>query len=105
MMTWQIVLVLLACFGMTLILVHSKILNCPRKFISEKSDFFNDLLKCSMCTGWWVGLYYAFIMVLFSTYPLLFYFFTMPFASSGVSFLLERLSILIDDKIPECPDE
>jgi len=97
----DLVLLLLACFGMTLILVHGKILDCPRNFLSDKFGFFGRLIHCSMCTGWWVGLFFSFIWVLHETFPILFYFMSIPFASSGVSFLLERLSIFIDDKVQE----
>lgn len=97
----ELVLVLLACFGMTLILVHGKILDCPRNFLVERFGFFGKMIQCSMCTGWWVGLFFAFIWVLHGTFPYLFYFITLAFASSGVSFLLERMAIFIDDNVEE----
>ena len=95
----DLILMLLACFGMTLILVHGKIFDCPRNFLSEKFGFFGKLIHCSMCTGWWVGLFYAFIWVLFATFPWVFYLVTIPFASSGISFIFERLAIFLDDRI------
>lgn len=101
----ELILLLLSCFGMTLILVHGKIMDIPRDFLSNKFVFFKKLIHCSMCTGWWVGLFFAFIWTLHITFPVFFYFVTIPFASSGISFLLERIAIFIDDRIIEDSEE
>ena len=43
---------ILACYGMTTILVYGKIFNPVR----PKTGFFGDLFKCTLCTGFWVGM-------------------------------------------------
>lgn len=101
----DILLVLLACFGLTTILVDSLILEKFRSFVS-KIDFFKKLINCSMCTGFWVGIYFSvclFILLTFQNIGLpwwiirgIFYSLTIPFASSGVSWILERLGIIVD---------
>jgi len=90
----DVILLLLAAFGCTLILMYGEILSLLgiRQFI-EKYNFFKKLLKCSMCTGWWVGLVIAVIYLpLGSILP-------FAFASAGICFTLERAVILIDDNI------
>ncbi len=106
----EIILLLLAGFGLTSILVDSKIMEPFRNWIG-RIDFFNKLINCSMCTGFWVGLYYSFIMLFYLTFlhlgisiwitKGLFYFVTIPFATSGVAWLLERLTTIIDIKAHE----
>ena len=41
----------LTCYGLTQILVYGSIFNGFR----PKHGFLGDLLKCPMCTGFWVG--------------------------------------------------
>lgn len=45
----------MGCYGITMILVQSKIMAGFRDFLSEKSDVFKYLLNCMMCAGFWVG--------------------------------------------------
>ena len=90
----DVILLLLAAFGCTLILMYGEILSLLgiRQFL-EKYNFFKKLLKCSMCTGWWVGLVIVVIYLpLGSILP-------FAFASAGICFTLERAVILIDDNI------
>jgi hypothetical protein len=91
-----ILLYLFAGLGLTMIIVHSKIASRPRDYISSKSQFFKDLLHCSMCSGFYAGIYVAIV----KQFPdlatdLLLY----PFAISGFAFLFERIAIYIDDLI------
>jgi hypothetical protein len=106
----EIILLLLAGFGLTSILVDSKIMETFRGWIG-RIQFFDQLINCSMCTGFWVGLYYSVIMFFYLTLPsfgasvvvtkILFYFSTLPFATSGIAWLLERLTTIIDIKAYE----
>lgn len=101
----DVILILLACFGLTTILVDGKILYQFREWIG-KVNFFKELIECSMCTGFWVGLYFSFVMGITLLLEFLgissliikglFYFMTLPFASSGVCWLLERLGVILD---------
>ena len=47
----------LASFGITTIISVSKIFKPVREFIGTKSKFLGELLACSMCTGFWVGVF------------------------------------------------
>ena len=44
------------CAGLTVIIVSSSILEPVRSFITSKSDYVGNLINCTMCTGFWVGL-------------------------------------------------
>ena len=96
----DIILLLLACVGLTIILVDSKIMEKFRNFVS-RVKFFKDLISCSMCTGFWVGLYFAIVLILYLTFPQfkpIYYILTIPFASSFLSWICERASVIIDIK-------
>ena len=47
----------LASFGITTIVSVSKIFKPVRDFAETKSKFLGELLACSMCTGFWVGVF------------------------------------------------
>lgn len=46
---------IISCIGLHWILKYGTILNIPRKMIC-KFEFIDDLFKCSLCLGFWVGL-------------------------------------------------
>jgi hypothetical protein len=71
---------ILACYGMTMILVYGKIFDRIR----PNHHFF----KCCLCMGWWVGIFNWFIL------PTQFNWFTAGCISAGTSYLLSRL---VDD--------
>ena len=79
---------ILACYGMTMILVYSKIFNPIR----PKSGFLGDLFKCTLCTGFWVGIINWCIM-----WNLPFNIFIAGCMSAGTSYILN--SIIDDDGI------
>lgn len=76
---------ILACYGMTMIVVYGSIFNKFR----PKTGFFGKLFNCTMCTGFWVGIVNSFLL---ST-P--FNFFIAGCISSGTSYFLSRL---VDDE-------
>jgi len=88
-------LFLFACAGITFTIVHAEILDIwkIRPFI-HKIDFFKKLTSCSLCTGFWTGL---FVSIIF--YPETENYILLAFASSAFSFLFERSTILMDEKI------
>ena len=47
---------LLACTGITSIIIYGSIFNRPRGWLKSKSCILSELLKCTLCTGFWVGL-------------------------------------------------
>lgn len=52
--------ILLACLGLTYILIHSKVLNKPRNFL-KKNKFFSTLIRCHYCVGFWSGVFLMFL--------------------------------------------
>jgi hypothetical protein len=44
-------------YGMTSILVWGSIFENQRNWIKNKSNFFGDLISCTLCTGTWVGFF------------------------------------------------
>jgi len=89
-----ILLFLLACFGLTTIIVHGEIMDILkiRPFLN-KWNFTKKLIKCSLCVGVYVS---ALLSILYFPIQLLI---IMIFAGAGFSFLLERTVIFIDEKI------
>lgn len=57
---------LLACWGMTHIIVVSKILDPIRNYFIIKSPLMEYMLTCYQCSGFWVGLI---LYPFFSTIP------------------------------------
>lgn len=50
-------LFVLACMGLTLLIVDSGILDTPRAWLTSKSLKLGELLRCYQCTGFWSGLF------------------------------------------------
>lgn len=48
-------LFLFAGIGITNLAVNASILDIPRDFVSSYSTFFEELIACMMCSGFWVG--------------------------------------------------
>ena len=57
----NIIYVLIACIGLTIIITQSTLFSPFREFIERRSSFFGDLIECPMCTGFWVGLFMSFL--------------------------------------------
>lgn len=91
----------LAAVGLTFIIVHAKIMDKLKlRQMWEKIPFFKELFKCGLCTGFWVGVFYAtplFLLLLNGLFPVIFYITTLPFAISAMSFLYERTIIMLLD--------
>lgn len=45
----------LATYGMCYILMYGSILNGPRNFLMRKFRWFQNLITCPLCTGFWCG--------------------------------------------------
>ena len=52
------ILELLACVGLHWVLKYGTILNVPRNIL-KKIPLVNELLKCSLCLGFWCGVIVA----------------------------------------------
>lgn len=86
----NLLIFILISYGLTQILCYGKIFDKVR----PKSGFFGELLACSMCTGFWVGLFLWIIQPLTKLY----YFdnhvitgFLLACLSSGTSYLLDKI--------------
>lgn len=71
---------ILACYGMTMIILYGKIFNKIRP------DW--ELLKCSLCVGFWVGIFNSFLVNINLN------FFVCGCISAGTSYILDKI---IDD--------
>ena len=65
-MLLNILIFILACYGVTMLVVQSKITKPIRDFFIGKIELLHDLLSCMMCTGFWVG----FIASIFFNYSI-----------------------------------
>lgn len=69
-------LYLLGCYGVTIIVVSSKIFKPFREFFNNKIKIIHELLNCPLCFGFWVGvitsilLNYSISFSLFYSQPL-----------------------------------
>tara|TARA_R110000824_G_scaffold64449_2_gene168357 strand:- start:103 stop:417 length:315 start_codon:yes stop_codon:yes gene_type:complete len=84
----EIIIWILAAYGMSQILVFGSIFDNIRDWITKYSKFFGDLLGCMMCTSTWVGFFFS--LTFFSptlslvTIPYINIFFDGMLASGGV---------------------
>lgn len=53
---------LIACVGLTSILIYGSIFNKPRTWLKGRHKIIQDFLSCSMCIGFWVGLIYSLVL-------------------------------------------
>ena len=85
---------LLACAGLTFIIVHATIMDKLkiRSFL-QKFSFTRDLIKCSLCTGVYVSALFSFLYFPMKMAPLLI------FSGAIFSFLIERILILVDENV------
>jgi len=77
---------ILSCYGLTMIVVYSKILESARKKLeSFNSELLSYIIKCTMCTGFWVGMFNWFL------FDVDFGLFSAGFISAGTSYILSKL--------------
>ena len=55
----EILIWILAAYGMSNILVFGSIFENLRNWIKRHSTFFGDLISCMMCTSTWVGFFFS----------------------------------------------
>ena len=58
----SLIIFYLGCYGITILLVQSKILKPIREFFNGKIQKLYQMLNCMMCTSFWVGLLSILIM-------------------------------------------
>lgn len=88
---------LIACFGLTQILMYGSILNEVRASITRIA-FFKKLLECSLCVGfhvgWFIGLFRYDIISQYCDIMI------FAFASAGFCFFFDRLLEFILSSTP-----
>lgn len=55
--------VIIGLSGLTIIMSAGNIFESTRNFISNKNKFFGELVSCPMCLGFWVGLFFGFLIL------------------------------------------
>ena len=79
----KLILVTLAAYGLCHILMYGTIFNIPRAKLT-KIKFFKELLSCSLCVGFWVGLFLSafteYNFILFALY------------SAATCYIIDRLT-------------
>lgn len=89
----NIILGLIASVGLTFIILQGRIFKEVRLLLS-KVQIFKELLSCSMCTGFWTGIFNAIIIGL--NLPQIFLF---GLASSFLSYFFFSLFEYLDEVI------
>lgn len=112
-MNWiTLIYFILICYGLTSIVVQSKLFKPFRETIKIKSNFFGSLLNCMMCFGFWVGLFVVSVLgfspttILFGGVNLnllnkvIFTIFDAAFIS-GVVYYINIVELYIESKLPD----
>ena len=111
-MTWLgLIYFIFICYGITSIVVQSKLFKPLRETIKNKSYFFGSLLNCMMCFGFWVGLFVVPVLsfspttILFGnmnpdlSIKIIFTIFDAAFIS-GVVYYINIIELYIESKLP-----
>ena len=100
----EYLILILACYGITNIIVNGKIMEPVIKALQWlNAHALLTLLNCSMCTGFWVGVFVGSVEAFLGNESS--YLAWLPFVSSGTSWLLDRVAIYIDTKINLMEDQ
>ena len=54
-------MLILACFGLVCLIKYGTIFNIPRNFIKNIHPILNELFECSLCLGFWSGIFIGFV--------------------------------------------
>lgn len=85
----------LGCLGIVWIIKDSYILMAPRNYLKSKSKFLDELLSCSLCLGFWFGLFYS--IFIYSLNRDILHLIITPFAVSAFCWLADSLLDLIQE--------
>jgi hypothetical protein len=92
----SLLIFILACWGLTHILVVGTIFDGPRDWITIKNEFLGKMLSCHQCCSFWVGMAMSFaIQGLPDLFIGFFDFFFWGLISSGVICLLKALNYFL----------
>ena len=84
---------LTSCVGLMWVLRYGSILNRPRNFIVKYSNLLYVLFYCSLCLGFWCGLFIGLLMYNFKESNILYLLF--PLCSSAYCWFFDSLLDLI----------
>ena len=82
-------MILLASIGLCQIIIWGSIFKKPRDYLKKKYILLNMLFSCSMCVGFWTGLFFG--LLDYAKSKDLITLACMPFASSCMSWLFDSL--------------
>jgi hypothetical protein len=102
----------IATYGLCYILMHGSIFNRPRNFLMRRWRWFQRLITCPLCTGFWCGgfMYQWHILPVVKVNKISEYFcdtFILPFAcySAVVCYVGHLLTEILLNKAYPCLDE
>lgn len=85
---------LASCIGLTFVLKYGSILKDFRELITEDDEMLKELFKCSLCLGFWAGVYHVpFIMLYEWTFD--FKYLALPFVSAATCWTADSLVQMI----------
>ena len=84
---------LISTVGLMWILKHGSILNAPRNFLTKRSAVLHELFNCSLCLGFWCGIFIGLLMFYFREPNILYLLF--PLCSSALCWFFDSLLDLI----------
>ena len=106
---------ILICYGISTIIVQSKLFKPLRELVKVKSRFLSSLINCMMCTGFWVGLLVSLVIgfspseILYTNYvnpnipniisTIIFGIFDAAFVS-GIVYHIYIIELLVESKLP-----
>lgn len=61
-MLGSIIYFILGCYGVTTIIVQSKIFKPVRKLFESKLGFLGSMINCMICSGFWVSLSIGYVL-------------------------------------------
>lgn len=92
----SLLIFILACWGLTHILVVGTIFDTPRDWITIKSEFLGKMLSCHQCCSFWVGMAMYFVVAGLPDFFIgEFDFFFWGLISSGAICLLKALNYFL----------
>lgn len=95
----------LGCIGTVFILKYGSILKSVRQLLGTNSTL-KELFKCSLCLGFWVGLFWLIVYKISLSLPFILFDFILPFAIANVCWVsdtivqfIQGLDLLVMSKI------
>ena len=99
------ILILLTCFGLMCILKYGSILNIPRNFICSLHPKIKELFNCSLCLGFWVGVFIGLCDYYIFMTDVNYY---LPLISAGVCWfgdsllmMMQTIEVYLDKKLED----